>query len=164
MHARGACVLGGMHAGECVCPGGVYGEGDMHGEGGMCGKRGGGMHSEKDGMHSEGACVVKGGGVRSRRGGHCSERYASYWNAFFLFFKFTACNLCRSKLSSSQKVVIPSHPKTNKNISLPAFNRIIKKSIRYLTSGSKEYLFYMTTGVGRLAVRRFKFTASLRKV
>ena len=42
MHARGACVLGGMHAGECVFPGRVHGEGGMHGEVVMCGKSGGG--------------------------------------------------------------------------------------------------------------------------
>ena len=62
----------------------------------------GGMHSEKGACIVKGACVVKRRGLRSRRGGHCSERYASYWNAFFLFFKFTACNLCRSK-----SIVIP---------------------------------------------------------
>ena len=35
-------------------------------------------------------CMVGGmGGVHSRRGGHCSGRYASYWNAFFLYYLIT---------------------------------------------------------------------------
>ena len=34
------------------------------------------------GMHGKGVCG--GGGMRGRRDGHCSGRYASYWNAFFL--------------------------------------------------------------------------------
>ena len=32
------------------------------------------------GMHDKGVCVA--GGMCGRREGHCSERYASYWNAF----------------------------------------------------------------------------------
>ena len=43
-------------------------QGDMHGEGG--------------------ACVVKGGGMGGWRGSHCSGRYASYWNAFLFLIEF----------------------------------------------------------------------------
>ena len=68
MHGMGACVAGrDMHDRGCVA-------------GGRCGK---------------GVCVVWGAcmawehawqeDMRGRRDGHCSERYASYWNAFLFF-------------------------------------------------------------------------------
>ena len=65
VHARegGMCAWGACIPGvECACLGGIHGRGhawlgDMHGQGGM----------------------------RGRRDGHCSGRYKSYWNAFLLF-------------------------------------------------------------------------------
>ena len=38
------------------------------------------------GVLQEGVCVRRGGGMRGRRDGHCNGRYASYWNAFLLYY------------------------------------------------------------------------------
>ena len=43
--------------------------------GGMCGR----------GVHDRGRNGT-GGGVHGRRDGHCNRRYASYWNAFLLYY------------------------------------------------------------------------------
>ena len=40
------------------------------------------------GMHGRWACMV--GDVRDRRDGHCSNQYASYWNAFLFTFVYSA--------------------------------------------------------------------------
>ena len=93
MHGGGH-VCGGMHGRGCAWQGMCMAEG-VHGMG-----HGRGMHGR--GVCGGGACVAGGhawqghvwwGGVLGRRDGHCSERYASYWNALLLWKFLYICLL-----------------------------------------------------------------------
>ena len=83
-----AWLGGGMHGGGCVC-----GQGACM-AGGMCGR-----HAWQ-GVRVVGVCVAGDicgkGGAWQRRDGHCSERCASYWNAFLYDSLFHLWNF-RSK-------------------------------------------------------------------
>ena len=116
--AEGACVVGGM-CGRGYAWQGACGVGAMCGRGkcmvGACMARGvcvAGGHAWHGWGHvwQEGACVVGGsmhgrrctwqGGMCGRRDGHYSRQYTSYWNAFFLVFRF--CHLILILYYSSQ--------------------------------------------------------------
>ena len=69
--------MAGRHAWQEGAWQGVCMAGDMRGRGACMagGMHGGGGHAWQ-------------GGVHGRRDGHCSDRYASYWNAFLLACDF----------------------------------------------------------------------------
>ena len=73
---EGMCGKGGMH-GKGACVGGACMVGGMHG-GGMHG----GGHAWQGGRACMAGEMATAGGMCGRRDGHCSERYASYWNAY----------------------------------------------------------------------------------
>ena len=72
---QGACMAGVCIARGCVAGGHAWRGGCMVGACVM------------GGVHGRGACMV-GGGIHGRRDGHCSERYASHWNAFLFICIF----------------------------------------------------------------------------
>ena len=66
---------GNMFTGVCLCTGGGVCSRGVHGPGeGVCSREGGGL--------LQGGCLVE------TPGGYCCGRYASYWNAFFVFTVF----------------------------------------------------------------------------